>query len=148
MNSLSPGCLTSNSSIIHICIIHFTWLIKYLIDCWLIVDCLVVKEENWCKIVCFFCHFFFCHLFLLTCPPAYRSPTGLPPASRFSQLHNQLPPKQSNNLPNKLHNRVATLIVVLTCLAVSKFNFCHLKLKNRLPLLLSVNSILQLLLWS
>ena len=45
-----------------------------------------------------------------------------------------------------LHNRVATLIVVLTCLAVSKFNFCHLKLKNRLPLLLSVNSILLLLL--
>ena len=148
MNSLSPGCLTSNSSIIHICIIHFTWLIKYLTDCWLIVDCLVVEEKNWCKIVCFFCQLFFCHLFLLTCPPLTDHPRVFQPVPRFSQLHNQLPPKQSNNLPTKLHNRVATLIVVLTCLVVSKFNFCHLKLKNRLPLLLSVNSILLLLLWS
>ena len=148
MNSLSPGCLTSNSSIIHICIIHFTWLIKYLTDCWLIVDCLVVEEKNWCKIVCFFLPFFFLPSFFVDVSLAHRSPTGLPPAPRFSQLHNQLPPKQSNNLPTKLHNRVATLIVLLTCLAVSKFNFCHLKLKNRLPLLLSVNSILLLLVWS
>ncbi|KHC79805.1 hypothetical protein MGS_02461, partial [Candida albicans P78042] len=94
----------------------------------------------------FFCQLFFCHLFLLTCPRLTDHPRVSHRHPHFQSYHNQSPPKQSNNLPTKLHNRVATLIVLSTCLAVSKFNFCHLKLKNRLPLLLSVNSILQLLL--
>ena len=139
MNSLSPGCLTSNSSIIHICIIHFIW---FVVD-WLLIDLSLKKKVVPNSL-------FFLSTFFLTIFFCWRVPVTLQfqPAPRFSQLHNQLPPKQSNNLPTKLHNRVATLIVVLTCLAVSKFNFCHLKLKNRLPLLLSVNSILLLLLWS
>ncbi|KHC56408.1 hypothetical protein MGC_02468, partial [Candida albicans P37039] len=78
----------------------------------------------------FFSPAFFSPSFFVDVSPADRSPTGLPPAPRYPQLHNQSPPKQSNNLPTKLHNRFATLIVVSTCLAVSKFNFCHLKLKK------------------
>ncbi|KHC44347.1 hypothetical protein W5O_02479, partial [Candida albicans Ca6] len=77
--------------------------------------------------------FFFCHLFLLTCLRLTDHPRVSHRHPDFQSYHNQSSPKQSNNLPNKLHNRVATLIAVSTCLAVSKFTFSILNSKIDFP---------------
>ena len=102
------------------------------LNIWFVVDWLVDLSLKK-KVVpnsLFFSASFFSAIFFCWRVPAHPSPTGLPPAPRFSKLPQPTAPKQSNNLPNKLHNRVATLIAVLTCLAVSKFNFSTQKLKK------------------